>query len=125
MKTITMWRTHGGFAVRVFGFRVNVTRSISADMYRTVQYRVSYRPGRTGTKRGITFGIMRSVPYNPPVPYRRPTCFACGAWAGTCGHTTAYAAMNAEWNRMDAERVTGCGPDCSGCDVCAAPIRNA
>ena len=115
-----LWFTRYGFSVRVFGFRFNVSRSGSADMYRTVQYRVSWRPFH-GTKRGITFGVMRPDPY--VVPYVTHVlnaavcdvvergCPACGRAVGTCVHTDPLYG----W-------PVGCGSDCPGCAWCAAPM---
>jgi len=65
MKHVRLWSTEYGFTVRVFGFRVNVSRSESAGMYRDVAWRVSWRPYH-GTLRGFTFGVTRPRPYRPP-----------------------------------------------------------
>ena len=163
MKHVRVWSTDYGFSVRVFGFRVNVSRSRSAGMYRDVQYRVSWRPFH-GTLRGFTFGVTYPRPYRPSyvdralrdvesrdtyAPWRcdigdaimrrdrdgntecpiRESCVRPmhGGYDACYAHDAADA-LPVAWPDPVRPRpvvpvaAPSCGPDCMGCDWCAAPM---
>lgn len=103
MDRVRVWTTPHGIVFRVFGLRINVSRSVSWDMYRVIQYRVSWRP-RHGTKRGFTFGIMRPEPYVEPYVDR------------------VLDRTLTEWNADHVARMRESGRVCSLCHTVHGPI---